>query len=206
MLKTFSMIFIIISLVFWAAGCHVKQGQRIFAALSFAALCALAWLGVDFSPSMSLMFLEAGMICLSLGLVVLGDGKGSRIQLMVGKVLSGAGFVCMIPAVYMYASGEDHLNFCIFAALFLGILAGAAAAWRGNLSAGDGVYFGLTFATALFTIFCGIFSTMLLFAGVGLLCLVPVKGRKDPAFLSNGFLSWIGLFAIACFSVMPGWL
>ncbi len=206
MLKTLSIIFIVISLLFWAAAGIAPKRRGVFLVLSFASLDALAWLGLDFSPSMTLMFLEAGMICFSAGMVIFEEQDVPAAVLSAGKVLMGAGFVILIPAVYMYAFGEDHLNYCIGAALILGILLTAVIAGRGRFSAADAVLFGLSLCTGLFAVFCGIFSTMLLFAGVGVLCLVPVKERKDGTFSGRGFVDWIGLFALACFSVIPAWL
>ncbi len=206
MTKTLSIIFIVASILFCAVTEITGRGRRLFTALSFAALDLLAGLGLYFSPSLTLLFLEAGMVCLSVGMVIFEGPDVPAAVLSVGKVLMGVGYICMIPAVYMYAFGEDHLNFCIFAALFLGIGLTVLLAWRGRFTAADACLSGLALCTGLFTVFCGLFSTMLLFAGFGMLCLMPVRRREDETFSGRGFVYWIGLFALACFSVIPAWL
>ncbi|MBQ1922749.1 MAG: hypothetical protein II189_02910 [Lachnospiraceae bacterium] len=109
-----------------------------------------------------------------------------------------AGSLLLAAGSYIYAAGDDHLNACLWAALL-------GAALCGVLHTKEPVPFSerllrpALFGSALFTVFCGLFSTALLPAGLGALLLFAARFKEE----ARTGLSFAGLFICSLFLLAP---
>ena len=174
---------------------HIRfQKVPVLYILACACPLAVAWLGMDFSPSFTMMFLTANLALY---------GLAECLPLAaLRNILFAAGALLSLPATYIYAVGDDFLSLCVRGAILAGALSAAAAALihrklghRPRLP--QLALAWLAFSAACFALACGLRSTMLLFYGAGLLlaALAPqFEGRARRALLCLGLL---------CASVFP---
>ena len=167
----------------------MKYLPKILMPLLYGAVLTLSWAGVSFSPGFSESF-AACFITASVFELFFRNPFG-RMTALAGSLLLAAGS-------YIYAAGDDHLNACLWAALL-------GAALCGVLHTKEPVPFSerllrpVLFGTALFTVFCGLFSTALLPAGSGALLLFAARFKEE----ARTGLSFAGLFICSLFLLAP---
>ena len=172
--------------------------QKTLLLLLSAAVLAVSWTGVSFSPGFSESF-AAIFITAQAASLVFRNAFG-RAAALVGALFLAAGS-------YIYAAGDDHLNTCLWAALLGAALCAVLQAKR-PMPFSERLLRPVLFGAALFTAFCGFFSTALLPAGFGaMLCfLARYKEEKQSRIVMAGLvLCSAFLLAPMCF---PGgvWL
>ena len=176
----------------------MKTLQKAALPLLFAAILTAAWAGVSFSPGFSESF-AACFITAQVMAVVFRNTFG-RVTALLGSLFLAAGS-------YIYAAGDDHLNTCVWAALFGAALC-SAWEWKKPQTFSERLLRPVLFGAALFTAACGIFSTALLPLGGGAMLLLASryteKARKRLAF-AGLFLCSLFLLAPMCFPG-GGWL
>lgn len=192
-----------------------RRGRTAPAAILYVLACAcplaLAWLGTDFSPSFTMMFLTANLLLYTLAewIALAGRCKGARggAAAALHGALFAAGALCALPSVYIYAVGDDLLSLCVRGAIVAGALLAAAAAllrWRREHRvrplplARDALAFG----AACFALACGLRSTMLLFYGAGLL-LAALSLQFEARVEVRAILFCLGLLCASAFPVAP---
>ncbi len=184
------------------------------AAHALACACPLraAWMGMDFSPSFTMMFLVANLILCAAGeWIALIGLRPHAVRKGAIHALSGAlfaaGMLFSLPSAYIYAVGDDKLSLCVRGALVAGILgaAGIALLWRGTgRRAGfpGAILNGFTLSAACFALGCGTRSPALLPYGAGLL-LMTVARQFDAREGVRATLFCLGLVSASVFPVAP---
>lgn len=195
----------------WLWRCDRIAPAAVLYALACACPLALAWLGTDFSPSFTMMFLTANLCMYALAewIALAGRRAGARggAAAVLHGLLFAAGALCALPSVYIYAVGDDLLSLCVRGAILAGALLAAGAAvvrWKRErrarpfLLARDALAFG----AACFALACGLRSTMLLFYGAGLL-LAALSLQFEARAEVRAVLFCLGLLCASVFPVAP---
>ena len=157
-----------------------------------------AWLGVDFSPSYTLMFLFAAAVLLALAELL---PAARRLMESLAAALGAA--VCL-PAVFIYSFGDDalmrsvRLTAVLGAVLFAGLWLLTRRQTRGILRLRD----GLLLLSGLFTCLCAVPCPFLWSWGLGLLALLGAGLLPKPG-LPRTLLASLGLCGLALFSAAP---
>ena len=178
-------------------------------AISLAALSVIAFIGMDFSPSLTAIFLVVALILCCVGEVCrrLGQSKGYVWLELAQYPLSFIGIAFTFPSVYIYAVGCDPLNFYTVTAIVLSLL--ITAVWLFFTKRKNGIVVTLLkgleallfLLTGLFCLLCGLSSPALLPYGIGILCLFTAKRfEKTPFHL---FVFWLGVLLMDVFLVAP---
>lgn len=167
----------------------MKYLPKILLPLLYGAVLALSWAGVSFSPGFSESF-AALFITASVFELFFRNSFG-RMTALAGSLLLGGGS-------YIYAAGDDHLNTCLRAALLGAVLCGALET-KEPLPISERLLRPVLFGAALFTVFCGLFSTALLPAGLGALLLFAARFKEED----RTRLSLAGLFICGLFLLAP---
>lgn len=192
-----------------------KQAGRMalafYAAGAALAICA-AWLGWDFSPSFTMLFLAANLSLYAVGELLWQCAGDLRAWEGPVKSLSrlsfSAGTVFVFPAVYIYAAGDDWLNHCVWIAPLMGtaLLIGAALLCRRRdepLRAGAGIELWLALTAGSFALICGIRSTALLPYGAGLLLLASARLLSNERETARPWRFWAGLLLASFMAALP---
>ena len=166
-----------------------------------------AWAGTDFSPGFTMMFLFASLVCCAAGEAAERCLAG-RTARAFGAALTASGFVLAIPAILIYAAGDDDFSLDLLLAVVLGLLfavlvslllqrAHALTAWQPCESFLGG-------AAAALALLCGSSSTALLPCGAGLLLLAIARALPaDRAAAQRYWLFFAGLCLAAVFAAAP---
>lgn len=199
-------------------GAHVllgRRGRRAASALAFALCCAcsagLAWLGADFSPSFTMIFLAIDLSLCALAELAALAGRSPGAKGWAKRALDALhglpfalGTLFALPAVFIYAAGDDWINPCMLAALIGGTLLAAGIALlcqrRGRALRTPRLalaWFAL--CAACFALACALHSPALLPYGAGLLLMAA------PLAMESDGCARTSLFALgmALASVMP---
>lgn len=187
--------------------CLYRQRQGgtpppLLLALALACPAAAGWLGMDFSPSFTMMFAAAALLLTCLGEVLdrwPGAPQGVR---WAGMAAFLAGVVLTFPGSYIYAAGDDYITQCTLGAAAAGL---ALAAWqqRGNPAALPMLGTWLSWICACFAVLCGLRSTALLPCGLGLCLLMAARWPKGRAGARRTLLFWAGTALVSAFPVAP---
>lgn len=170
----------------------MKNLQKIFPPLLSGAVLVMAWAGVSFSPGFSESF--AACFITSQVLAMAFENVFGRVTALAGALLLAAGS-------YIYAAGDDCLNTCLWAALG-GMLLCSLLEGRQQAAFSEKLLRTVLFGAALFTVFCGLFSTALLPAGLGaMLCFAARFSQKarEHQVLAGIFLCSLFMLAPMCF-------
>ena len=176
----------------------MKTLQKAALPLLFAAILTAAWAGVSFSPGFSESF-AACFITAQVTAVAFRNTFG-RVTALLGALFLAAGS-------YIYAAGDDHLNTCVWAAIFGAALC-SAWEWKKPQTFSERLLRPVLFGAALFTAACGIFSTALLPLGGGAMLCFGARHTKE---VQNRLIS-AGLLLCTFFLLAPmcfpggGWL
>ena len=176
----------------------MKNLQKILLPLLYGAVLIISWAGVSFSPGFSESFAAVFITAQSAGLVL---------RNAFGRVSSLLGALFLAAGSYIYAAGDDHLNTCLWAALLGAALCAVLQAKR-PMPFSERLLRPVLFGAALFTAFCGFFSTALLPAGLGALLLFAARFKEeDRTRLSLAGLLICSLFLLAPMCFLGGvWL
>ncbi len=172
--------------------------RKISLPLLFAAVSALAWAGVSFSPGFSEGFSFSFIAAMIVSLLM---------QNLFGRLVGVVGALLLTAGSYIYAAGDDHLDLCFNAALAGGLICAAVLVLmrkKWELSLTEGLLKCALLFAGIFTLFCGIFSTALLPLGLGVIfCLASrffERGRAQARILLPGLLLCaVFLIAPMCF-------
>lgn len=167
----------------------MKNLQKILLLLLYGAVLIISWAGVSFSPGFSESF-AACFITAALPELFFRNSFG-RMTALAGSLFLAAGS-------YIYAAGDDHLNTCLWAAL-LGTALYAVLQAKEPMPFSERLLRPVLFGAALFTAFCGLFSTALLPAGLGALLLFAARFKEED----RSRLSLAGLFICSLFLLAP---
>lgn len=167
----------------------MKNLQKILLPLLYGAVLIISWAGVSFSPGFSESF-AACFITAALPELFFRNSFG-RMTALAGSLFLAAGS-------YIYAAGDDHLNTCLWAAL-LGTALYAVLQAKEPMPFSEMLLRPVLFGAALFTAFCGLFSTALLPAGLGALLLFAARFKEED----RSRLSLAGLFICSLFLLAP---
>lgn len=167
----------------------MKNLQKILLPLLYGAVLIISWAGVSFSPGFSESF-AACFITAALPELFFRNSFG-RMTALAGSLFLAAGS-------YIYAAGDDHLNTCLWAAL-LGTALYAVLQAKEPMPFSERLLRPVLFGAALFTAFCGLFSTALLPAGLGALLLFAARFKEE----ARTGLSFAGLFICSLFLLAP---
>ncbi|MBQ9081839.1 MAG: hypothetical protein IJY26_04320 [Clostridia bacterium] len=177
--------------------------------ISLAALSVIAFIGMDFSPSLTAIFLVVALILCCVGEVChrLGECKGYVWLELLQYLLSFIGIAFTFPSVYIYAVGCDPLNFYTVTAIVLAVLITAVRLFFTNRKNGvvvmvlKGLETLLFLLTGLFCVLCSLSSPALSPYGIGILCLFTAKRFEKKPF--NWFVFWLGVLLMDVFLVAP---
>ena len=170
----------------------MKYLHKTFLPLLSAAVLIISWTGVSFSPGFS----ESFAACFITALV-----PELYVRNSFGRMTALAGALLLAAGSYIYAAGDDHLNICVWAALLGGALCGVFQ-WKRTEPFSELIFRTVLFGSALFTLFCGLFSTALLPLGLGAMLLFGARyteGARTGLMLAGLFLCSIFLLAPMCF-------
>ena len=166
-----------------------------------------AWAGMDFSPGFTMMFLFAGLVCCAAGEAAERCLAGTPWR-TIGRVLTSSGFVLALPAILIYAAGDDDFSLDLLLAVILGLLfavllalllrrAQALTVWQPCES-----FLGGT--AAALALLCGSNSTALLPYGAGLLLLAIARALPADCTAARRFwLFFTGLCLAAVCAAAP---
>ncbi|MDO4647977.1 MAG: hypothetical protein Q4B26_04945 [Eubacteriales bacterium] len=164
----------------------------------YVLLFAAGWCGMNFSPSVTLMLLVAG-----LAISIFGTGFTLfDITNVFGKTVIVFASLLALPAVYIYAFGDDYLNVACIGALIGGVLmVFVLQKWKaGSALCGLGRF--MIWITACFTILSSWSSPALIPYGIGL-ALQGIAWELPR----QGNVKWVlygfGLGGAAVFSAAP---
>lgn len=175
----------------------------------------LAWRGSEFSTSYTMMYLLANLFLCTLSEVLERIGRflnfqGQEVQDFdaLHGLLFASGLVFALPAVYIYAQGDDLLGRCVRFALIAGTLAAGCLAFlewkrRGLMPKGRIVRIWLTVCASCFTLACGLRSPMLLFYGAGLTLMTAARLMEERWVQTRATLYFLGLLCASFFPIMP---
>lgn len=165
--------------------------------------CAVCWLGMDFSPSFTLIFLTIGLCtaCLAECLERLAGGRHPALS-GVASGLFALGYLWAIPAVCIYAAGDDLFNRCLLGAV-LGGLVMALVLQRRDPRVFPFLMAWLCWGVVVFTALCGVNSVALLPCAAGLALMLASRCRQAAAG-TREILFWAGTLLTAWFAVLPG--
>lgn len=189
--------------------------------IGFIVCFAAAYRGMVFSPSFTMMYVVAGM-----GLCILGEmlhmvqaekiiskkaiTKEQKMIGLLSRALYIFGMFWAFPAVIIYATGDDWMTGCMYAAavgsvVLCGIWLGWMWKTRGIQAAvwGKALELLVSLAAALLAVFCGINSVALMPYGIGLLILTIARLKENDDSLRRKILFCLGLVLIAAFPVVP---
>ena len=163
-----------------------------------------AWAGTDFSPGFTMMFLFAGLVCCAVGEAAERCLAGN-LRRYAGRALTAAGFVLALPAILIYAAGDDDFSLDLLLAVVLGLLfallvslllqrAHALSAWQPCESFLGG-------AAAALALLCGSNSTALLPYGAGLLLLAAARALPTGKAAAGALRFWL-FFAGLCLAAV----
>ena len=167
----------------------MKNLQKILLPLLYGAVLIISWAGVSFSPGFS----ESFAACFITAAVPELFFRNS-----FGRMTALAGSFFLAAGSYIYAAGDDHLNTCLWAAL-LGTALYAVLQAKEPMPFSEMLLRPVLFGAALFTAFCGLFSTALLPAGLGALLLFAARFKEED----RSRLSLAGLFICSLFLLAP---
>ena len=167
----------------------MKNLQKILLPLLYGAVLIISWAGVSFSPGFS----ESFAACFITAAVPELFFRNS-----FGRMTALAGSLFLAAGSYIYAAGDDHLNTCLWAAL-LGTALYAVLQAKEPMPFSEMLLRPVLFGAALFTAFCGLFSTALLPAGLGALLLFAARFKEED----RSRLSLAGLFICSLFLLAP---
>ena len=167
----------------------MKNLQKILLPLLYGAVLIISWAGVSFSPGFS----ESFAACFITAAVPELFFRNS-----FGRMTALAGSLFLAAGSYIYAAGDDHLNTCLWAAL-LGTALYAVLQAKEPMPFSERLLRPVLFGAALFTAFCGLFSTALLPAGLGALLLFAARFKEED----RSRLSLAGLFICSLFLLAP---
>ena len=155
-------------------------------------LLAGAYLGLSFSPGFSAIFLFV-FLCLSVFSELLHHKNSSA-----GRILMLLGSCFLIPAVYIYAVGDDWLDWTLPTALILSAVL-YLLCFRKKGSAAEHSLRLILLMSGVFSLFSSMASTALLPVAAGVLLIfvsrLLIKERDLP------FIA--GICLCACFLVAP---
>lgn len=194
--------------------------EKFAPALVVHALCCACslwatWLGVDFSPSFTMMFLFANLLLCALaewlrliGCKVSADHHrlGQALAALHGALFA-LGTLFSLPAVYIYAAGDDMLERCVRLAIVCGTILAAGAAISSH-GYGKPIRLPLlalgwfVLCAGCFALDCGMRSPALLPYAAGLFLMnaaILLDGREA---LRNA-LFCLGLGCASVFAVAP---
>lgn len=167
----------------------MKNLQKILLLLLYGAVLIISWAGVSFSPGFS----ESFAVCFITAALPELFFRNS-----FGRMTALAGSLFLAAGSYIYAAGDDHLNTCLWAAL-LGTALYAVLQAKEPMPFSERLLRPVLFGAALFTAFCGLFSTALLPAGLGALLLFAARFKEED----RSRLSLAGLFICSLFLLAP---
>lgn len=147
----------------------MKYLHKTFLPLLSAAALIISWTGVSFSPGFSESFAACFITALVLELYV---------QNSFGRMTALAGSLFLSAGTYIYAAGDDHLNSCVLAALLGAVLCGIFQKGKQE-PVSELLLRPVLFGSALFSAFCGLFSTALLPVGLGAMLLFAARYREE---------------------------
>lgn len=170
----------------------MKHLHKTILPLLSAALLIISWSGVSFSPGFSESF--AAFFITAQVLELFFRNFPGRVCVFTGALFLAAGS-------YIYAAGDDCLNICVRAALLGAALCGIFQ-WKKPEPFSERLLRTVLFGAALFTLFCGIFSTALLPVGLGAMLLFGARhteGARTGLILTGLFFCSAFLLAPMCF-------
>ena len=183
---------------------HILPGL-LCAFFAFAAAAAAAWMGWDFSPSFTMLFLAINLSLYGISGLLAERFAVKGFLLVLQRLLFSVGTVFVFPAVYIYTAGDDFQRGCVLGAVIAGsILSLGAVLLQGKkqtvsfLAAAEIWLHGLA---AAFTLFGGFSSVALLPYGIGLW--LVWAGRQSTNRYRRLVLIWIGIAAASLFAVLP---
>ena len=178
--------------------------------LALGCALAAAWLGVDFSPSYTMMFVFAYMGLTALG-EILRCFKRSRAFALLGQLFPVLGALFVFPATFIYAFGDDRLFGSIRWVLCLSVIAHVAI-WfllyrrRGRkLGVAAGIENWMLLAAGIFTAACAVPCTALWPFALGILLILAARRLADEeksAWLPR-VATVLGMLLCAAFPVAP---
>lgn len=189
-----------------------QQMARLFLVLAAAFSIGAAWLGWDFSPSFTMLFLGIGLSTWGVGELLWwcpwGNSTLQTVYKSASRFFTCVGAVFALPAVYIYAAGDDWLDGCTWAtpvaATALCIAGVLIIRRRGKCcSIGTGVELWVSLFPGCFALFCGLRSIALLPYGVGLLVLAVARLISPDREAERGWCLWAGLLLSSLFSTLP---
>ena len=189
--------------------------------IGFIVCFAAAYRGMVFSPSFTMMYVVAGM-----GLCILGEmlymvqaekivskkaiTKEQKLIGLLSRTLYIFGMFWAFPAVIIYATGDDWMTGCMYAAAVGSVvLCGIWLGWMWKTREIQAAVWGkalellVSLAAALLAVFCGINSVALMPYGIGLLILTIARLKENNDSLIRKILFCLGLVLIAAFPVLP---
>ncbi len=178
---------------------YMKNGlgkNRIILGSLCAVFLAFSLYQVHISPSFTAMFQAAnfGLCLLSVLLSSLGNEKNEKLFRWSGHILFLMGMIFSVPAVYIYAMGDDLLNLWTKLSLLGGTaLEALSFFWAKRKRMQRGIFLEsvlwISFSGSCFAFFCAVSSPRLLPYGAALLILsilkclekVPTTGEEKQA-------------------------
>ena len=170
--------------------------KRQYPLVFFAATAVAVYFGVDFSPGFSegligaFLLLYAAGLCVSIRWKACGDAFGC------------VGAICVFPAVYVYAAGDDWAELTVWVTLLI-----SAAVYivlrvmtrKQKMRFSERLLRALLITAGVYTLLSGVPSTALLPAGIGLLLLFAARYIEKCGTL----LTAAGLLSVSAFLLAP---
>lgn len=180
---------------------YMKSGlgkNRIILGSLCAVFLAFSLYQVHISPSFTAVFQAAnfGLCLLSVLLSGLGNEKNEKFFRWSGHILFLVGMIFSVPAVYIYAMGDDLLNLWTQLSLLVGTaLEVLSFFWAKRKRMQRGIFLEsalwISFSGSCFALFCAVSSPMILPYGAALLILSILKClEKAPATGEEKQASW----------------
>lgn len=208
-MKNWVVIWLTVGILLLAAGKILRRksgiAARLAAGTALIAPCAVCWLGMDFSPSFTMIFVTIGLclVCLAEFAARLPWGGHPAFSMAVSFVFV-LGYLWVFPAVCIYAAGDDLFNLCVPLAALIGLLM-AIFQQRKDSRVPPLLAAWLCWSAVAFTALCGVNSVALLPCAAGLAALLIAR-RWQAADARRWGCCFAGATLVALFSALPGLL
>ena len=192
--------------------------KNIIFILGFIACFLIAYKGMVFSPSFTMIFVVIGMgFCIVAEILHMVQkelnmqtGPMAMVESVCNRIFYIVGMIWAFPAVIIYATGDDWMNGCMKAAGIGSIVVcGIWLVWMWKKREIYGGVWGkaaellISLAAALLAVFCGINSVALIPYGIGLLLLIIARVFEWKENKIREYLFLTGLVLITVFPVAP---
>lgn len=155
--------------------------------VTLAIALAIGYIGLDFSPSFTAMFLVAFLVLTTLSELCnhFEKKRNNRALAFLTHFSPAIGGLFVLVSAYMYANGDDWLGICVRVApvvaaiLHIAIYIFLYRRKNRKMGIGAAIENWLLLAAGLFTVFCAVPSTALWPYGLGVLLILAAKRLAD---------------------------